>query len=147
MMYQKALTFSDTKTANEILLTSSPRKCKGLGKATKGFENAVWDKVKSQVVEQGSYLKYTRSEELKKKLLATGDRELIEASPFDRVWGVGFNPEQCRQGKKSGAWRELWGQNLLGKALMTTRKRIREEEEAKKAAAVVAERVQESVKR
>jgi ribA/ribD-fused uncharacterized protein len=101
--------------------------------------------VKSQVVEQGSYLKYTRSEELKKRLLATGDTELVEASPFDRVWGVGFTPEQCRRGKKGGAGRELWGQNLLGKALMAARKRIREEEEEKKAAAVVAEGVQESV--
>lgn len=74
-------------------------------------------------------------EVLKRKLLATGERELVEASRFDRVWGVGFTVEELRRtqkGERRGAEREKWGQNLLGKALMSARKRIREEEEQRK---------------
>jgi ribA/ribD-fused uncharacterized protein len=136
MMYHKALTFKDTATAKEIMLTSSPRKCKALGGKAKGFDANVWDAIKQSVVEQGSYYKYTRgvsddAEGLKRKLLATGERELVEASHFDRVWGVGFSADQLSLGKKGGAGRDRWGQNFLGKALMNTRVKIREEEEAK----------------
>ena len=140
MMYHKALTFDDVDTAEEILRTSNPRKCKALGRATKGFDEKVWNKLRSQVVEQGSYLKYTRGvdadgEGLKHKLLATENREFLEASNYDRVWGVGYSADDCRKGKKGPAPREKWGQNLLGKALMATRKRIREEDEAEAKAA------------
>lgn len=136
MMYRKAFHFNDYSTAREILQNPNPRKCKALGRSTKGFTDAEWDKVKSQVVEEGSYLKFTRSqgkggEDLKKKLLDTGNRELVEASRFDRVWGVGFDAERLRRGKQAGAGREMWGENRLGKALMVARERIRKEEEEK----------------
>lgn len=129
-MYQKALTFNDTSTAYEIIKTSSPRKCKALGRKVKGFDPAIWDPIKQSVVEKGSYFKYTQgigdhAEELKRMLLATGHRELVEASRFDRVWGVGFTADQCNE---DWCERELWGQNLLGKALVNVRKKIREEE-------------------
>jgi ribA/ribD-fused uncharacterized protein len=140
MMYHKAMTFQDTATAKEILLTTAPAQCKALGKATKGFKEEVWDRVKLDIVTQGSYLKFTNgvgedAEELKWQLLSTGNRELVEASPFDRVWGVGFNERKLKQGKKGAVLREMWGQNLLGKALMAARKRIREEEETRTAEA------------
>lgn len=89
------------------------------------------------MVEEGSCYKFTRDidpeekESLKQKLLATGERELVEASRFDRVWGVGFSPKQLVAGKKERPPREQWGQNLLGKALMVARARIREEVEAR----------------
>lgn len=73
--------------------------------------------------------KFTVSEDaatLKRWLLATEERELVEASPMDRIWGVGFAE------KNAGANRHRWGQNLLGKALMVVRTRLREEEKAKK---------------
>jgi ribA/ribD-fused uncharacterized protein len=59
---------------------------------------------------------------LKALLLATGERELVEASPMDRIWGIGFGE------KNAGRARRHWGLNLLGKALMDVRKRLREEE-------------------
>lgn len=55
-------------------------------------------------------------------LLATGERELVEASPMDRIWGIGFAE------KNAGANRHRWGQNLLGKALMEVRSRLMEDE-------------------
>lgn len=62
------------------------------------------------------------AESMRAWLLGTGDRELVEASPTDRIWGVGFAE------KNAGANRHRWGQNLLGKALMVVRERLRKEE-------------------
>jgi ribA/ribD-fused uncharacterized protein len=84
---------------------------------------SVADKLK--IVEDGNYYKFTVSEdavELRAWLLATGERELVEASPRDRIWGVGFKAENA------GVNRRRWGQNLLGKALMGVRARLREED-------------------
>lgn len=80
---------------------------------------------KLDIVAQGNMHKFTISEDaqnMKRWLLATDDRELVEASPMDRIWGVGFAE------KDAGANRHRWGQNLLGKALMAVRTRLREEE-------------------
>lgn len=83
---------------------------------------------KSRIVEEGNYHKFTISEDaerLRLLLMQTGERELVEASPMDRIWGVGFNE------KNAGYNRKKWGQNLLGKALMVVRERLREEEAKK----------------
>ena len=74
----------------------------------------------------GNYYKFTQHEELKQVLLGTGDREIVEASPRDRVWGVGFGE------KNAGKNRGRWGGNLLGKVLMEVREWIRREEAGKK---------------
>lgn len=128
--------FDDTATAHEILLTINARKCKSLGRRIEGFNDEEWDKVKSQVVEEGSYLKFTRSDgkggkDLKKMILRTKHRELVEASRFDKVWGVGFEAHQLKLGEKGPAPRKIWGANRLGKALMVARERILREEEEK----------------
>lgn len=83
---------------------------------------------KLQIVIDGNYHKFTASEDadnLRNMLLATGKRELVEASPRDRIWGVGFTE------KNAHANRHRWGKNLLGKALESVRKRLAEEEEKK----------------
>ncbi|KAI1739571.1 hypothetical protein F4680DRAFT_422006 [Xylaria scruposa] len=59
-------------------------------------------------------------------LLATGTRELVEASPFDRIWGIGFGA------KDAGNRRGKWGLNLLGRCLMEVREELRREAEAAK---------------
>jgi ribA/ribD-fused uncharacterized protein len=76
-------------------------------------------------VVEGNMHKFTKSEDaesLRAWLLATGERELVEASPADRVWGVGFTE------RDAGRNRERWGQNLLGAALEEVRRRLRDEE-------------------
>lgn len=78
---------------------------------------------------QGNYHKFTISEDrdrLRGMLMGTGDRELVEASPLDAIWGIGF-VERDAEGK-----REVWGENLLGIAVMEVRERIRGEEEKEK---------------
>jgi ribA/ribD-fused uncharacterized protein len=79
-------------------------------------------------MKKDSYYKFKHSlletEDLKAKLLATGDRELVETSPVNRIWGVGYGEENAEEN------REKWGLDLLGKALTRARQRIRDESHA-----------------
>ncbi|KAL8737524.1 MAG: hypothetical protein Q9181_001602 [Wetmoreana brouardii] len=121
MMYQKALTAKDPGTAQRILATSKPGKQKELGRGLKTLDAKQWRNVRFDVVVEGNTCKFSQNEGLKEKLLATGDRELAEASPSDRVWGIGFEAKYAEEQRAS------WGQNLLGKALMTVRARLKSE--------------------
>ncbi|KAG8525893.1 uncharacterized protein KY384_000654 [Bacidia gigantensis] len=127
MMYHKAIVFEDFDIATKIMKEKSPKKQKGLGRKVANFSNEIWDTHKERVVEDGNWYKFTQGkenpEEIKKALLNTGRRKLVEASPFDRIWGIGFGANNA------GANKDKWGQNLLGKALMRVRDRIRKESE------------------
>ena len=116
--------------------TTSPGKQKALGRCIERFDEQKWDEVKSAVVERGNLLKFTQCTNLadmkvdddleaetvplQNLLLATGEHELVEASHFDRVWGIGFNAAAAMSVDRAS-----WGQNLLGKALMRVREEIR----------------------
>lgn len=127
MMHAKALLFSDPETGLAILKASHPRKVKALGRRVRNFDEERWVGERERIVREGNLLKFGASAELRQKLLGTGDRELVEASPMDRVWGIGFSPERA-----PGSDRRSWGLNLLGKVLMEVRAVLREEEEDEK---------------
>ncbi|VUC25128.1 unnamed protein product [Clonostachys rosea] len=121
MMYCKAARFGDVERQNRILASDSPKEQKALGKGTLGFTNESWDQVKRQVVEEGNMAKFGQSRHLRGKLLSTGDRMLCEAAGRDRVWGIGYTA------KHAMSFRDHWGENLLGQALMAVRERLREQ--------------------
>jgi ribA/ribD-fused uncharacterized protein len=123
MMYHKAKTFNDTDKASEIRIATKPSAQKTLGGTVRGFNGAVWDSVRLGIVEQGNYLKFSQNEDLKRVLLETGDRLLVEAAKSDRIWGIGYTA-----GVAKTTPRDEWGQNLLGIALMNVRNRIRKED-------------------
>lgn len=128
MMFQKAILFNDTDIAREILETPGTTSTdmayiKSLGRKVKGFEDATWVANRERIVLEGNLLKFRQIEELKAKLLDTGDKVIVEASPRDRIWGVGFGEKNALN------QRDRWGLNLLGKALQETRRIIREEME------------------
>ncbi|KAF2006855.1 DUF1768-domain-containing protein [Amniculicola lignicola CBS 123094] len=128
MMVGKARLFKDEDVALEMLATTDPKTHKALGRQVGDFDAGVWDENKLRIVEEGTYYKFTKSKDaevLRGWLLETGERELVEASPMDRIWGIGFGE------KNAGKMRDRWGQNLLGKALMNVRARLREEEAGK----------------
>lgn len=120
MMYRKAQLMKDTIAAGKILECKTPAEAKKLGREVKGFDQKVWDENCEAVVEEGNFLKFEQNRELGEVLLGTGERRLVETSPNDRVWGVGFNSEEA-EGRE-----EEWGKNLLGKALERVRERLRE---------------------
>jgi ribA/ribD-fused uncharacterized protein len=89
-MHHKALLFQDGATALEILKAGSPRKAKSLGRAVANFDEDVWKEHRERIVREGNYFKFTKAVNedgmgLRDRLLSTGDRELVEASPFDPV--------------------------------------------------------------
>lgn len=90
MMFQKAILFGDNQTAMQILKTSNPRKQKQLGREIQGFNQSTWDEEKKSIVYKGNYLKFTQNAELLEILLATQGTLLVEASPTDKIWGVGM---------------------------------------------------------
>lgn len=123
MMYCKAARFHDAATQARIMATSSPKEQKRLGKLTRGFWDESWDQVKSEVVVAGNMAKFGQNAKLRGKLLATGERLLVEASGRDRVWGIGYTAKHAVQ------FREHWGENRLGRALMVVRGRLRGQEQ------------------
>ncbi|KAK2773860.1 hypothetical protein FQN52_004460 [Onygenales sp. PD_12] len=127
MMHRKGLLFAPTdETTANILARDSPtphpRDLRSMGRKIPNFDDKVWAEHRYEIVVEGNYLKFTQNEKQKRRLLGTGDRELVEASPRDRIWGIGFGAA------RAPSQRQRWGKNLLGKALMEVRERIREEE-------------------
>lgn len=120
MMTQKALLFRDERTAAEIVAATSPKQAKELGRQVKGFEEATWGAEKYRIVLAGCLAKFGQNEPLKDFLLQTGSKVLVEASPVDRVWGVGLAADDPAA-RNPLLWR---GQNLLGFALMEARDRL-----------------------
>ena len=123
MMYNKAQTFHSPSIASQILTATSSAAQKKLGREIKDFNDAIWDAVKFGIVERGNYLKFSQNEKLKKVLLGTGERLLVEAAANDKIWGIGYTAAAAKK-----VSREDWGQNLLGKVLMNVREKIRVEE-------------------
>ena len=123
-MYHKALLFNDHEIAHAIALEPEPSQQKALGRKVKGFDAQKWKEKREQIVEEGNWWKFTQPKEegrLGSMLLETGDRLLVEASPYDRIWGIGYGAENAEGN------RGAWGENLLGKALMRVRDRVRAE--------------------
>lgn len=121
-MYHKALLMGDREVADKTLATENahPSRAKALGREVRNFDGEVWKGEADRVVEEANLRKFEQNEELKGVLLGTGDRHLVEASPDDRIWGIGFDSEHA-EGKESE-----WGDNRLGKALMSVRERLRQ---------------------
>lgn len=117
MMVQKALLFGDQVVAEKIMKAKTPKECKNLGQKIVNFDLDTWYLRRMEIVKQGNYLKFAQNPELLDKLLATGSTLLAEASPFDRIWGIGLNKNQAKYMNP-----EHWiGQNLLGRILMDLR--------------------------
>jgi ribA/ribD-fused uncharacterized protein len=120
-MYLKAMYFEDNNTARKILAAETPLAAKQLGRQVKNFDAKLWDMISYRVMYDVNFAKYSKNPEFKEALLLTGDREIVEASPYDRIWGVGLGENDLKILTKSN-WR---GQNKLGKVLMDVRKALK----------------------
>lgn len=123
MMAKKALAFCDYESLQRIMNTTNPAEQKAIGRLVKNFKPELWSNISRKIVYDANYAKFTQNPKLKQELLAE-ERELVEASPTDRIWGIGLlesNPL---------AWnKETWnGTNWLGEEIMNVRKVLKEEE-------------------
>ena len=90
----------------------------------RGFDEAVWERERFGIVVEGSVHKFGQDAALRQFLLGTGERVLVEASPRDRIWGIGLAADDERA-TDPARWRGL---NLLGFALMEAREVLRAQE-------------------
>lgn len=122
MMYNKALLFDDMNTASKIARAETPREVQKLGRLVNNFNQTIWDKYKEKIVINVLVKKFTQNPKLGSLLLDTGDKILIEASPLDKIWGVGL-AEDSKCITKPSMWN---GQNLLGFCLMEVRNKLKQ---------------------
>lgn len=117
MMAQKALLFNDIDVYDEIMKSKSQYIIKRLGRKVKNFDETIWNNESLNIVIEGNFYKFSQNSTLRKLLLDTNDSYIAEASPYDKIWGIGVSICDAKKGKRNGL-------NKLGEALMEVRKRI-----------------------
>lgn len=117
MMAGKALFFNDEEAFDKIMRESNPSGQKALGKTVKNFDVETWNNVAKDIVFNVNLSKFTSDEKLRKYIISTGDKHLVEASPYDAIWGVKLAVNDPRVNNPAN-WR---GTNWLGEVLMEVR--------------------------
>jgi ribA/ribD-fused uncharacterized protein len=125
MMAGKARLFGDDAALVAIMAAPSPDAAKALGRRVRGFGEARWAAVRYEIVVRGNLAKFSQHDDLRDFLLSTGQRVLVEASPYDLIWGIGLDRNHPNA-RMPSRWR---GRNLLGFALMEVRDRLTRGEE------------------
>ncbi len=113
MMYAKAMLFQDKETGQKILATGDPAEHKRLGREVRNYVDEVWVAKREAIVAVGSREKYSQNPAMLEMLLSTAGTLLVEASPYDRIWGIGLAMNDPRALDPT-QWR---GENRLGKTL------------------------------
>ena len=121
MMAAKALLFGDAETAAAIRAAPHPGAAKKLGRQVRGFQEERWATYRFDLVVTGNMAKFGQHRDLREFLVGTGDRVLVEASPQDRIWGIGLAADD----ERAASPRQWLGLNLLGFALMEVRHRLK----------------------
>ena len=121
MMASKAKLFGDDEVYKEIMMAYHPHVYKKLGRKVRGFNPEFWDERKYDIVVEGNKAKFRQNADIRDFLLSTGDAILVEASPYDRIWGIGLDRETALK----GTVKQWQGENLLGCALMEARDWLR----------------------
>lgn len=120
MMTAKARLFGDDAMAARIPGAATPAEAKALGRLVDGFDDTTWNAHRFDLVVRGNVAKFGSTPALRDYLLGTRSRVLVEASPRDRIWGIGMGASHP-DATEPARWR---GRNLLGFALMEARARL-----------------------
>lgn len=99
------------------MATSIPKEHKALGRKVSNFDVEQWKRNSQDIVRRGNMAKFSQNSALREQLLATAGTTLVEASPFDTVWGIGLSAKSWKA-KNRKNWR---GKNLLGEILTAVR--------------------------
>jgi len=120
MMHAKAVLFGDLAAATKVLSAKTPGEAKAIGREIQGFNEEQWLTNRFEIVVNANLAKFSYNSELRQFLISTGDRVLVEASPVDKIWGIGLAKDDPLVENPSG-WQGL---NLLGYALMEVRSQL-----------------------
>ena len=121
-MYFKAWFFKDTEIANLILQATTPKEAKKLGRQIRNYDDGMWAKVRYQYMFDACMAKFQQNPDLLSELLKTNGTEMVEASPYDKIWGIGLGENDPL------AWnKDTWnGLNLLGQVLDDVRSELQD---------------------
>ena len=111
MMYQKALLFGDLDIAEDILFEKNPRNQKAFGRKVRNFNADEWNAASFELVKKGLREKFLQNPELLEYIRTHKGQEIVEASPEDRIWGMGYAIYDAIPNQNN------WGENRLGKIL------------------------------
>ncbi len=117
MMAEKSRLFDDEASATNAVAAKTPGEAKKIGRNVKSFNDKLWLENRFKIVVNANYYKFSQDESLKDFLLSTKDRVLVEASPVDKIWGIGLAADNSAC-ENPNLWKGL---NLLGFALMEVR--------------------------
>lgn len=116
-MYKKAMLFKDIDVAEMIMEQSHPRKQKFLGRQVREFDQGIWMKECQDIMVPALVSKFTQDTYSLNCILDSVGTTLVEASPYDTVWGIGMTKDDPRA-TDPAKWDGL---NLLGEVLMKAR--------------------------
>ena len=118
MMAAKARLFNDDEVLEQVLAAKTPGAAKALGRKIAGFSDDVWLEHRFAIVCQANLAKFDQNASLREYLIRTGGQILVEASPTDRIWGIGM----AKSDPGANDPNQWQGLNLLGFALMEVRR-------------------------
>jgi len=122
-MANKCLKFDKSNRAlyMNIMKTTIPYTIKKYGKQVNNFDKSIWDKEKYELIKKGIRFKFSQNIKLRKKLIQTGNKNIYEATQYDKLWGRGMTMQEAKEIEDAN----FPGENLLGKALMEIREEIK----------------------
>jgi len=120
MMAEKARLFGDLDSLQQIMAAKDPRDQKRIGRSVKNFVPQMWEKICKDVVFRANLAKFS-DPEMKKYLMSFGNEEIVEASPYDKIWGIGLSEDDPDALDKT-KWQ---GTNWLGEAIMAVREALK----------------------
>lgn len=110
--YYQAMKFLAPEEQEKVRSAKHPRKARKWGRSRFRKLRKDWSKVKVVYMTRAVYTKCKAHPEIAQKLLATGDKNLLESSQYDYFWGCG---------------RDRRGNNQYGRILMNVRSKLRQE--------------------
>jgi len=123
MMAEKARLFDDKDMLAKIMSLKDPREQKKCGRKVKNFDQAKWEAVARDVVYKANYAKFSQNEDCLDTLAENRGKTIVEASPYDKIWGIGLSKDDPRANDRS----QWLGTNWLGEAIMQVRDKLESE--------------------
>lgn len=124
IMYHKAILFNDFKMSKEIMECSDLKLIKQKGEMVRNFNQYIWEDNAKKIVYDGCLLKFSQNQELLNFLLSTEYRLLVQANPYDKIWGIGMDEIEASKTPQH-KWK---GKNWLGECLVQVRETLRYED-------------------
>ncbi|KAH7396137.1 hypothetical protein BKA66DRAFT_409366 [Pyrenochaeta sp. MPI-SDFR-AT-0127] len=124
IMAEKARIFGGKEVLQLIIAAKSAEQQKIWGNNVKNFDEKRWQEEALMIATRANMSKFsysTKPPNLQKQLLSIGEREIVLASPSDRLFGIGFGAAEAKTTSQ-----DQWGQNLFGKSLDAVRRSIQQ---------------------